>query len=104
MANSNVPNLYPVPSAVVVGERKTVSSSAVQLAATDWSFANSKYVQWQCQTDSIYVTFDGSTPSSTNGFELSALQSGTWDLVTAKAAKMIRKTNDAYLYAQPFTI
>lgn len=106
MANSLVPNLYPVPSAGVNDEALAVSNTVggVQLTASGWTGANTKYVQWQCQTDSVRVTFDGSAPTTTNGFVLSANQSGTWDLETAKAAKFIRVTTDAVFFAQPVTV
>lgn len=105
MPNSRVSNLYPVPSAGVNDEALAVDSTAggVQLTASGWTNDVAKYVQWQCQTDQIRVTFDGSAPTSTNGFLLSVNQSGTWDLDTAKKAKFIRVTTDAVLFAQPFT-
>jgi len=106
MANSNVQNLFPVPASGVADEALSVDGTAggVQLTASGWDNANTKYVQWQCQTDQIRFTLDGSAPTSTNGFLLEAGQAGTWDLATAKAAKFIRVTNTAVFFAQPLSI
>lgn len=101
----NSRNLYPQAAAGVNDEALSVDNTAggVQLTASGWSNTNTMYVQWQCQTDQIRVTFDGSAPTTTNGFLLEAGQSGIWSLNMAKGAKFIRVTNTAVFFAQPCT-
>jgi hypothetical protein len=103
--NTSVNNLYPSPSPGLTDEALSVDNTAggVQLAASGWSQSNTKYVDWQCQTDQIRVTFDGSAPTTTNGFLLNVNQSGSWSYDRAKAAKFIRVTNTAVFFAQPAT-
>lgn len=90
-------------------ERKTVSSSAVQFTASAYTIAAtaeaSQYGKNDTQPigavlqvvgESIYYTLDGSTPSSTIGFE-----AGAGDFIyldsfqQVKEFKAIRKTGDA---------
>lgn len=102
---SNVPNLYPSPTKGLLDEALAVDATAggVQLTASGWTPGNCQYVAWQCQTNSMCVTFDGSAPTSSNGFILTANQSGIWTYSTAKAAKFIRVSADGVLFAQPMT-
>ncbi len=104
MSATQIPSLYPLPSVGLSDEALAVSSSAVSLAASGWTAANTRYVQWQVKTDDVSVTFDGSTPTASNGFLLEQNKSGIWDLRTAKLAKFIRVTTDAVVHAQPLTI
>lgn len=103
MANIGLAYLYPVPTPGATDERLTVSSSAVQFS-TDWAGTTStKMVVLDIQTDDVMVTFDGSTPTSSNGHRLYAGNSYTWHVLAAKVAKFIRVTTDAAIHASPFT-
>lgn len=98
--NSHITNLYPVPNGTVAGENLAVSTSAVQFAALD---SDSKYAMIDVQDDSVYVTFDGSTPSATNGHLLLKEQGLiVLQAQTAKAAKFIRVTTDAVVHISQF--
>jgi hypothetical protein len=92
-------------------ERKTVSTSAVNLTATAYTIASTadanKYALpdklptaavMRVLTDAIYFTLDGSTPSSTVGFEAAVGDMIYLDsFQKIKEFKAIRKTTDASL-------
>ena len=65
MNNSLVVNLYPSPTGEA-DERLSVSTAAVSLTNV-WSSSKTKYILIDIQGDDVMVTFDGSTPTSTNG-------------------------------------
>lgn len=96
---------YPVPnatSATAADERLTVSSTAVALTAANIA-SNTQFIVWDVQGADIMVTFDGSTPTSTNGHRLYAGDRDTWHVDTARKAKFIRATaTDGTLHASQF--
>jgi hypothetical protein len=94
--------LYLVPTVGATDERLAVSSSSVSLASASWS-DNTRAVIIDVQTANVMVTFDGSTPSATNGHDLIAGEKYTFHREMAKAAKFIRKTNDAVVHATELT-
>jgi ABC-type nitrate/sulfonate/bicarbonate transport system substrate-binding protein len=55
------------------------------------------------QAGGVYVTFDGSTPSSSNGHLYAVNTREFWSANRADAAKFIRATVDATVYGSPFT-
>lgn len=97
--------IYPQPSGGLVDERLTVSSTAVPFSsiATWRASSNCKFVVLDVQTNDVMVTFDGSTPTSTNGHRLYAGESYTWNFETAADAQFIRVSADAVVHASPFT-
>lgn len=97
--------IYPRPASGLIDERLTVSSSAVPLSSIATWGANgiTKMVVLDIQTNDIMVTFDGSTPTSSNGHRLYAGQNYSWSYDTAKAASFIRVSADAVVHATPFT-
>ena len=107
MSAYNLNPLYPKPSlgsngTAVAGQRKTVSSAAVT-----WTTpfdANTSLVSVDVQVDDVYVTFDGTTPSASNGHRLYAKDKVLWSKATATAAKFIRVTTDATLQASEFQV
>lgn len=106
MAGTFAVNLYPSPTVGGTDERLAVSNSAVQFS-TNWETSPSaganRFIVLDVQTDDVMVTFDNSTPTSTNGHRLYAGESFTWSVNTAMAAKFIRVTTDAVVHASPFT-
>jgi|TARA_R110000744_G_C18881529_1_gene506701 hypothetical protein len=98
--NSHVTNLYPSPNGTVAGQNLAVSTSVVQFAAFH---TDTKYVMIDVQDNSVYVTFDNSTPSATNG-HLLLKEKGLIILKaeTAKAAKFIRASADAVVQVSQF--
>lgn len=85
----------------VVDQQKAVSSASVDLIATPLNGATD-IVLWTVMVDAIVVTFDGSTPTATNGHEIGAGTSGEWSKKTAESAKAIRKTTDARVHFSEF--
>jgi len=103
MANSFAVNIYPVPAPGQTDERLTVSSSVVTFTST-WDYSNVKFVTLDVQDNDVFVTFDGSDPTSSNGHRLYAGQAYTWHLRRAQAAKFIRASSDAVIHASPDTV
>lgn len=96
-------NLYPYPNGTYADQRLTVSSSAVAFADTFDS--NTRYVVIDIQNYDVMVTFDGSTPTSSNGHHLVAGEKYTWHILTARTAKFIRQgANDAVVHGSQFTL
>jgi hypothetical protein len=96
-------NIYPVPTPGATDERLTVSSTALGFATT-WKDGNNKFVVLDIQDADVMVTFDGSTPTASNGHRLYSGQSYTWHVNTADAAQFIRVSGDAIIHASPFTV
>lgn len=104
MNNSLVVNLYPQPTGEA-DERLAVSSTAVSLTA-GWTSAKTKYVLIDVQGADVMVTFDGSTPTASNGHLFKAgVQPFFWNKETARVAKFIRSAStDAAVHATPFSV
>ena len=104
MNNSLVVNLYPSPTGEA-DERLSVSTAAVSLT-NSWSSSKTKYLLIDIQGDDVMVTFDGSTPTSTNGHLFKKLTPPFfWNKSTALAARFIRAAStDASVHATPFTV
>ena len=102
MANSNVVNLYPVPTAGVDDQTLSVADSAVQFGTA--FNASTKYIVLDVQTADVRVTYDSSAPTTTNGHILFAGRSYTWAKATAEAARFIRDGSvSATIHASEFT-
>lgn len=95
-------NFYPKPNGTKADERLTVSSAVVQFSTT-WDITT-QYLVIDVQNADVMVTFDGSTPSATNGHRLYAGTNATWSRQAATAAKFIRQgSTDAAIQASQFT-
>jgi hypothetical protein len=97
--NTRVGNLHISPMPGGAGARLEVDGTARMLTVP----AGARYVAWQVQTAPLIVTFDGTTPSATNGFVLPAGTTGEWSAATATQAKLIREGATGYLMYSPFT-
>ena len=109
MASGTILNyLYLKPTvrsnAAVSGQSLTVSSTSVSLAATTQFDKDTNAVVLDIQSNNVYCTFDGQTPSSSVGHILYAGQNYTWSKAAAITAKFIRVTNDATIWASEFTV
>lgn len=103
MAQGFVSNLFPKPTPSQTDERLAVSSTAVPFG-TNWKTVNTnRFVVLDVQTNDVMCTFDGSTPTATNGHRLYAGQSYTWHVDAAAAAQFIRASADAVIHASGFT-
>jgi len=85
----------------IAGQNKTVSSSSVALVATALNGATD-YILWTNHDDAIFVTFDGTAATSSNGHKIAAGVSGEWSKATANAALAIRETTDARFQISEF--
>ncbi|MEY4402685.1 MAG: hypothetical protein RIR91_720 [Verrucomicrobiota bacterium] len=95
-------NFYPKPNGTKADERLTVSSAIVQFATT-WDITT-QYIVIDVQDADVMVTFDGSSPSATNGHRLYAGSNVIWSRQAAAAAKFIRQGGtDAAVHASQFT-
>lgn len=106
MGSYNLNNLFPKPAiyrgSAVADQRLTVSSAVVQLSAFN-DITN--MVVLDVQDADVMCTFDGSTPSATNGHRLYSGSHFTWSTATAAAAKFIRQAGtDAAIQASEFQL
>ena len=108
----NINNILPKPtwstagrtdgtSAAVAGQRLTVTSTAT---STFSAFnARTDVVVLDIQAANTYCTFDGSTPSATNGHILYSGQAYTWSTAAAIAAKFVATSaTNSIIYASEF--
>jgi len=102
MANTFTVNLYPFPAPGDTSEKLTVGATATDFVKT-WYNGKTKFVLIDFQAYDAYVTFDGSTPTTTNGHLYKAGTREMWSANQADAAKFIRSTSDCVVFASPFT-
>lgn len=80
-------------------QKLAVSSSVVTLTALP---TTASHAMLQFQGASIMVTFDGSDPSATNGFEYAPGTAAEWSNKLCSVARFIRKgTTDGAVFCQP---
>lgn len=112
MANSFVTNLYPIPSGTANDHRLTVddTSGGVQFSQsskddnTDAFDSLTKYIAFDVQDADVFMTFDGSAPTTSNGHKLFAGRSYTFSKEAAVKAKFIRSgSTSAKIHASQFT-
>lgn len=78
-----------------------VSSSPVQIASGDLPLTAHVFVRLQAQGSNVYVTYDGTTPSSANGELLTAGVTGYFIRKDVLAMKFICPSGAATIFAQP---
>jgi alpha-D-ribose 1-methylphosphonate 5-triphosphate synthase subunit PhnH len=88
---------YPRVNGSTPGVSLTVSSSAVAPSALSNAVGA---VYFTVQNDAVYMTLDGTVPSSTNGHELPVNYSDMFHSETFAKARFIRKTGDARIHYQ----
>lgn len=94
---------YPQPNGTNADARLTVSSSAVALSSAMTYASNTEFIVWDVQDNDIMVTFDGSTPTASNGHRLYVGDKDTWHVNTARAAQFIRAgSSDGTFHASQF--
>ena len=100
--NSYVVNLYPKPNQLATSQNLTVGSASTQFANTFNALTNAIFVT--VQTAPVIVTFDGTTPSATNGHYLPLNYTGWFSKDSMIAAKWIRSGGtSALVTATEFT-
>ena len=112
MANSFVTNLYPIPSGIGNDHRLTVDATAggVQFSQSgkddniDAFDSLTKYIAMDVQDADVFMTFDGSAPTTSNGHKLFAGRSYTFSKEAAVKAKFIQAgSTSAKIHASQFT-
>ena len=119
MPNSYVTNLYPKPLSAVKLRKMEVNSTSVAYSLindpasgtvlSDGSTAGAfnsltRYLVIDVQDADAFVTYDGSTPSSTYGHRLFAGRSYTWSKVAAEKATFVATgTITSVIQASEFT-
>lgn len=88
------------------GASKTlaVAASSVNFVAGDFTTPTEPYLRLQVQVDSVYVTYDGTTPSATNGEILTAGVGGYFLKTDVLNWKFLQVTTAAKVFAQPCDI
>lgn len=86
--NSYVVNLYPVPNDGNPGETITVADDAVSSFTTTLNYKTTA-CYLSVTGGNVYVTFDGTTPSDTNGILLTAPYDRLWSKESTRVAKFI---------------
>ena len=87
--NSFVVNLYPKPNGTAPIQNLTVGATAVQFDSTNFDYkTNSFFVT--VHDHPIVVTFDGSTPTASNGHVLPKDWYAFWSKDAVLSAKLLR--------------
>jgi hypothetical protein len=86
--NSYVVNLYPVPNDGFAGEGIDVTSAAAASFTGPFD-PKTSCVMISVMHGDMYVTFDGSLPSVTNGIYIKAPYINYWSKEAARVARMI---------------
>ena len=100
--NSLITNLYPQPNGTVSGENLScaTSGSGVSFAAFD---SDTKYVMIDVQDNNVIVTFDGSTPTASNGHLLvKEKELITLSAQAAAAAKFLGVSGTSIVHSSQF--
>jgi len=89
--NSFVVNLYPKPNGTAPGQNLAVAGTAVQFDSTNFDYKTNAFFV-TVHIAAVIVTFDGTTPTASNGHVLPNAWYGWWSKDAALAAKFIRHT------------
>jgi hypothetical protein len=101
---TNINNFFPKPATGQTGQTLTVGATASAIT-TLYTSLNVAAVFFDIQTADVYVTFDGTTPSTVNGHLLKAGEKYSWSNGIISAAKFIRSAStDAVIHFSPLGI
>ena len=99
----NLNNIYPRPArslgAPVADQRLTVGATAVQFSPLN---ERTDMVWIDIQGGDVYVTFDDSTPSATNGHKLYDKEHYWWSYAAATSMKLIQSTTAVSVHLSEF--
>ncbi len=96
MPNSFVTNLYLSPTQGASAQRLSVTSgTAVEFGAFDPS---TNVISFDVQTADVFMTLDGSTPSTANGHKLYAGRAYSLSIQAARVASFIAASGTAIVY------
>jgi len=92
--NSYVVNLYPIPNEFGPGEALNVTNTVAASFVTSFD-PKTSCVLVSVQHSDLYVTFDGTVPSSSNGLYVKAPYLEYWSKEAARVARMIGTSGTA---------
>ena len=99
--NSYVTNLYMKPTPGATSQRLTPGVSTVASFATPAKAT--KAVSFDVQTNDVFMTIDGSTPTTTNGHKLYAGRAYTISFGSATNAQFISASGTAVIFSSELT-
>lgn len=97
--NSYVVNLYPVSNDQAPMQTLTVGAAPFVTTFVNNFDTKTNVFFFTLHNGNVYVTFDGSTPSATNGHTLEAPYSGWFNKIAIKNMKLIKHTGGAAIVA-----
>lgn len=98
--NANINNIYPSPTPGATDQRLSITTTPLQLAAP---LKATKYFVLDVQGGDLYVTFDGSTPTTSNGHLIADGTHLTWSVAAALSAQFLAAAGTVALHASEFT-
>jgi hypothetical protein len=102
--NSQINVLYPYParsgSSAVASQSISVSTVAIGVG-TAFDQNSSPIITFDVQDNDVRVRWDGTNPTSSVGHILPASTAYTWSCAQFNAAKFIRVSADAVIFASP---
>ena len=108
----NLNNILPKPTYSTAGRTDGTSAQVTAQRLTVTNAATSTFSAFNARTDvvvfdvqvaNVYCTFDGTTPSATNGHILTYGTAYTWSTAAAIAAKFVATTTtNSIIYASEF--
>lgn len=98
--NSYISNLYLKPTDGATSQRLSPAATPVSFSAFE---SRTKAVSFDVQTNDVFMTIDGSTPTSTNGHKLYAGRAYTLSVEAARNAKFISASGTAVIFASELT-
>lgn len=106
--NYGINNLFPKPAVLNTGSpvlmvMLTVAGTAVSFPANAFDI-NTSLVGMDVQNADVYATYDGSTPSSSNGHHFYQGDKFTLSKAAAQALKMIQVSGAAQIGASQFSV
>lgn len=98
--NSYISNLYLKPTDGATSQR--LSPALVPLSFSAFE-RGTKAISFDVQTNDVFMTIDGSTPTSTNGHKLYAGRAYTLSVEAARVARFIAASGTAVIFASELT-
>jgi hypothetical protein len=99
--NSYISNLYLKPTDGATSQRLSPTTSSVaEFSAFERS---TKAISFDIQSNDVFMTVDGSTPTSTNGHKLYVARAYTLSVEAARVAKFLSASGTAVVFASELT-
>jgi len=99
--NSYISNLYLKPTDGATSQRLSPTGSTV--ASFSAFVRSTKAISFDVQADDVFMTVDGSTPTTTNGHKLYAGRAYTLSVEAARVAQFLSAGGTAVIFASELT-